>query len=459
MGINEPSQEIANWLPRWKLVRDVVSGQYEIKRGGETYLPRVRTGQSNEEYARFLKATPFFPATARTAQGLLGLWFAKNVVLNAPVLDAIMDVITKDGMSWRDLAKDVCWETVQTNRTGLLIDHPNAPIGADLNAENALAQGLRPFIHVFPGETILRIDYGIVRNRQLPIRVCLQESCERILELKLTNEIYTQTVWTLKDGAWAEGVTTTPVRLGKPLNEIPFVIVSDNTKTKPQPCVLEDLCQLNLSHYIAQGRISALETYGAGVIPVITGITPEKDGNGKDIIPELFFGPGGFLILPDHQAKAFFLEPDGNMSAALNTSKKDLEEQMAKVGARMLAPERVAPEAEATVRMRSAAEDSTNASLAIVYARRLSEAFGWCAWWMGGERTDATLTLNTDYANKGLTAQERTIALAELQAGYRSREDWFYERRDAGIINSSLTFEEEQDRIAADVIDQPTAEL
>lgn len=459
MGINEPSPEIAAWHSRWKIIRDVVAGEHAIKSGRESYLPRSRTGQTDCEYERWLKVTPFFPATSRTAQGNKGLMFAKNVVLNAPILESIAHVLTPDGLSFRDLADEVVWQTQQTNYTGLLVDHPSVA-GAELNAANALELGSRPFIHLYAAEAILETTYGVVRNRRLLVKVRLLESANSVLVLELINGIYRQTVWTKDEtDSWSAKAPTIPRRDGQPLNEIPFVIVSDNTKAQPQASVLEDIARLNLNHYIAQGRIAALEMYGSGVVPVITGMEPEKGPDGKAIMPELFMGPGGFIILPSPDAKAFFLEPAGNMASQLNTSKKDLEEQMAKVGARMLAPERVAPEAVETVRMRSAAEDSTRASLAQLYARRISEALGWCAWWMGGERTDAALTLNTDYQNKGLTAQDRTVAMAELQAGLRSHEDWFYERRDAGLINSSLTFEAEQARIEQDALDRPSAGL
>jgi hypothetical protein len=129
----------------------------------------------------------------------------------------------------------------------------------------------------------------------------------------------------------------------------------------------------------------------------------------------------------------------------------------------MLASEAVAPEAEVTVAMRNAAEDSTTASLALTYAGRISRALSRMAWWMTPGSAaftgqEVTLTLNTDYKNRGMSAQERQVAMAELQAGLRSWEDWFYERRDAGVVNSSLTPEAEKARIEQDSIDRPTTE-
>lgn len=466
MTINTPTPEIAAYHSRFKLVRDVVAGAHRISLGRESYLPRFRANQSDDEYNRFLSTTPFFPATSRTAQGRRGLMFAKNVVLNAPILEPIAHVLTQKGHSWRSVAEQIVYETFQTNWTGLLVDHPAPPIGVELNAANALVEGFRPFLYVYRAESILEATRGLVRNQQLFTRVRLLESNDRVLELTLENGVYVQTVHEQSNGQWRT-TKRIPTKDGKPLNEIPFEIVSDNREDEPQPCVLEDVARLNIAHYVAQGRINALQVFGSGLVPILKGVEPERrivDGVEKVIMPELQFGSNGsYLLLPNKESDFGFLEPRGYMAADLRASAKDLEDKMAKVGARMLAAEAVAPEATETVMMRNAAEDSITGSLAETYAGRISKALSRMAWWMApGDDLftgkEAVLTLNTDYKNAGMTAQERTIAMAELQAGIRSWEDWFYERRDKGVVNSSLTPEAEKARIEADNVDRPTVE-
>lgn len=466
MTITTPTPEIAAYHSRFKMVRDVVAGAHRISLGRESYLPRFRANQSDDEYNRFLSTTPFFPATSRTAQGRRGLMFAKNVVLNAPILEPIAHVLTQKGHSWRSIAEQIVYETFQTNWTGLLVDHPAPPIGVELNAANALVEGFRPFLYVYGAESILEATRGLVRNQQLFTRVRLLESNDRVLELTLENGVYVQTVHEQSNGQWRT-TKRIPTKDGKPLNEIPFEIVSDNREDEPQPCVLEDVARLNIAHYVAQGRINALQVFGSGLVPILKGVEPERrivDGVETIIMPELQFGSNGsYLLLPNKESDFGFLEPKGYMAADLRASAKDLEDKMAKVGARMLAAEAVAPEATETVMMRNAAEDSITGSLAETYAARISKQFSRMAWWMApGDDLftgkEAVLTLNTDYKNAGMTAQERTIAMAELQAGIRSWEDWFYERRDKGVVNSSLTPEAEKDRIEADNVDRPTVE-
>ncbi len=467
MNINEPTPEMAVWHQRAKLVRDVVAGAHAIKAGRETYLPRFRASQADEEYERFLQTTSFFPATSRTAQGRRGLMFAKNVVLNSPSLVAISQVITPQGDDWRSVCEHIVYDTFQTNFTGLLADHPAPLEGVELNAANALELGFRPFLHVFRLESILEVTRGLVRNRQMWVRIRLLETKDRVLELLLVNGEYVQRVHENRNGQWQITKSVRPTKNGVPLNEIPFEIVSDNKAATPQPCILEDVARLNIDHYVAQGRINALQVFGSGLVPILKGVQPEKkvvDGEEVTIMPQLHFGSNGqYLLLPNPESDFGFLEPRGYMAADLRASAKDLEDKMAKVAARMIAPEAVAPEAEVTVKMRNAADDSITGSLAITYAARISRVLSRMAWWMApGDAPfvgdEAKVTLNTDYKNKGMTAQERQVAMAELQAGLRSWEDWFYERKDAGVINSSLTPEQERARIEADNVDRPSAE-
>ena len=457
MNIDEPTPEISAWKSRWQTVRDVVAGEYQIKLGRETYLPRGRTGQGDIEYEKYLGDTPFYPATARTAQGKKGLMFAANVVLQASdEFEQIKETITANGMSIRELAEEVVWETLQTNFTGLLVEHGSKPEGVELNGENAIEEGYRPFIHLYPAETILEATYGVVRNRKQLVRVRVMESKDRVLELLNRNGIYIQRIHNRSNGKWTfEEVI--PDKDGVPFREIPFVIISDNNKACPQPSVLEDIVRLNLNHYRKQGKISAIHMFVSGVIPYIAGIVPENGEDGKPKQPQISFNNQGYIVVPDANTKFGFWEPDGKQIESLERERQHYEEQMAKVGARMLAPERVAPEAEATVALRSAAEDSTNASLALRYASRFSKALTFASRWLDG--TEATYTLNTDYQNRTMNAQEMTAALAMVQAGQISWRTFFFMLRDRKVVNATLTPEEERTNIEQDNIDRPTAEL
>src|SRR6266850_3312541 len=76
-----PSHESA--LPSWSRVRDVLAGEDAVKAAGERYLPRVQS-HSDDEYAAYQQRASFFNATARTAEGYVGLIFRRPPFLKIP---------------------------------------------------------------------------------------------------------------------------------------------------------------------------------------------------------------------------------------------------------------------------------------------------------------------------------------------------------------------------------------
>ena len=80
--------ELVNALNNMEKVRDVVSGEDAIKSKTTRYLPRL-PGHSNDDsgnaaYEIYLEYAHFYPAASRTAQGLRGLVFRKDPVVNIP---------------------------------------------------------------------------------------------------------------------------------------------------------------------------------------------------------------------------------------------------------------------------------------------------------------------------------------------------------------------------------------
>lgn len=360
-NIDDYQDKLSCLKPANQRIRDVVAGNDAIKAAGTTYLPLSRDGQPEAEYKRLKTTTTWFPGTSRTARGYKGLMFARNVVLNAPALEPIKEVITNEFASINDMAEEVVWETLQTNWTGLLVDHPERPVGVDLNAQNALDLNYRPFIHIFPFESFLRVEYRLDGPVRKFSRVVLRETERRILELVVEGGVYVQNVWTQEDGkSWEIAEARVPRRDGKPLTEIPLTIVSDNTKPFPQPSVLTDVALLNIDHYIASSRISNLHMFASGVTPVFTGVTLTANENGDVIPPNIHVGKNGIVMLQAENAKAFFLEPEGHVQAGLEKAKDDIQEMMAKCGAAMIASERnKAPESDTVAARRTASEDST----------------------------------------------------------------------------------------------------
>jgi hypothetical protein len=76
MPVNNTHPDYDFGLPGWLRARDVLAGEDAVKSAGEKYLPRLDS-QSDEEFLAYRKRASFFNATARSAEGFIGLIFRR----------------------------------------------------------------------------------------------------------------------------------------------------------------------------------------------------------------------------------------------------------------------------------------------------------------------------------------------------------------------------------------------
>jgi hypothetical protein len=83
MAVNSTHPEYDASGPDWSRARDVLSGEDAVKAAGEKYLPRLDC-QSDGEFAAYRQRASFFNATARTAEGYVGLMFRRPPFIKIP---------------------------------------------------------------------------------------------------------------------------------------------------------------------------------------------------------------------------------------------------------------------------------------------------------------------------------------------------------------------------------------
>ena len=117
----------------WLSARDVFAGEAAVKAAGERYLPKLDS-QSSDEYNAYRARASFFNATARTADGFVGLIFRREPTFKLPensagvgrALAAFVDDADMLGTSLSAYAKNVVTEVVAVGRAGTLVAHyPN----------------------------------------------------------------------------------------------------------------------------------------------------------------------------------------------------------------------------------------------------------------------------------------------------------------------------------------------
>lgn len=83
MAVNTTHPEYDANLPAWLRARDVLAGEDAVKAGVGKYLSRL-DDQTDEEYQAYRARASFFNATARTADGYLGLVFRRPPFVKVP---------------------------------------------------------------------------------------------------------------------------------------------------------------------------------------------------------------------------------------------------------------------------------------------------------------------------------------------------------------------------------------
>jgi hypothetical protein len=277
MSVNSTHPEYDASLPAWLRARDVIAGEDSVKSGGEKYLPRLES-QTDEEYLAYRARASFFNASARTAEGYVGLIFRRPPFVKLPekssALGKAMAAFANDadmlGTPLGNYAKNVVREIVAVGRAGTLVDWE----GGDEN---------RVYASLYAAENILNWRVERINGRNVLTLVVLYEPTggvvdtddefavatrEQIRVLKLVprasddgsgRRTYSCQVelWQPKvkgkkrdKPEWEKIDTRIPLRLGKPLPLVPFVFHGPRHFTPDvDKLPLGDVIAVNLDHY------------------------------------------------------------------------------------------------------------------------------------------------------------------------------------------------------------------
>ena len=458
------------WYPYWQHCRDCIMGTPAIKSQAkrEYYLRPLDSHKNNpEEYEKYVKDSPFYNATKRTAKAYSGLIMRKKPTIELPqvMLDNGGQDITSSMLKW------ALNEVIAVNRAGLFIDY-------QINSENmtiAQAQmaGAMPDISYWPAETIIRAEEIKVNSAlSLTSRVILSYmtiekdpadefrdiyiSNVKVLDLD-ENGYYRQRHWYTRNesdaAGWAGGEPIYPLMNGQRMRFIPFQFVDseENTPEIKEPPLL-DIVELNLADYV----LSASMAHGEFLIGIPTPVIaaddyPTKyDDNGQvNSEPKIELGPKGLLPLPSGSSWGF-LAFNGDGLASVRQSREDKKQEMAQLGARILQPDKRVAEAAETARIHRTGEYSVLAELALSVSAAVEQVERWRAQWMGIPEDEIFVQLNTDFMPGILSGQDLTAIVGAWQSGAMSYETLFENLQRGEIIRSEKTVLEEQEAIEAE---------
>lgn len=450
-------------LDKWERCSDAFDGQDAVHAKRTKYLPKL-IDQEEESYRSYLTRATFYNATLRTSLALMGLLTRKAPSIAVPkVTEESFTNVSMDGQPLSALILTVLRGIFREGRIGLLVDFPTtSPAG--ITVAEAQYSNSRPYIRSYCAKSIRNWKTDVINNVEILSLVVLGETFnyyinefeyeerDRYRVLSLIDGVYTQRVYEVTgDGkdVLIEGPIT-PLKNGAPMNTIPFFIINSNdvSASVSDPPLL-DLVNLNMAHY----RVTADYEHGCHFTglptPVISGHHVQSEGE------KLYIGSTAAWVFPDSSAKAYFLEFTGQGLEALERNLQAKQDQMAVIGARLLANEKKAVETATTASIRQSGENSGLSTIREVVSGGLTLALQTYSEWLTGSDEKVSIELNKDFTGIPLTAPEITALVSAWQSGAISHETLFENFKSGELYDDDDVFEDEQEKIDANPPSNP----
>ena len=451
----------------WSRARDVLAGEDAVKAAGEKYLPRLDL-QADGEFLAYRRRAAFFNATARSAEGFIGLIFRRPPFVKVPdsqsgvgrALAGFANDADMLGTTLAGYAKNVVTEVVGLGRAGSLVDW-----------EGEIEK--RAYVSLYSAEQILNWRVERVNGRNVPTLIVLSENIVgqdgdgfelslqpqiRALKLVPSGEQdvsgrrayhYQVEIWRPKEAKrrnakveWELVETRTPLRLGKPLPLIPFVLHGPrHSRSDVDRPPLRDIIAVNLDHY----RLNADYKHGVHFTAL-----PTAWVSGFDKGASLRIGSSTAWVSETIGATAGYLEFTGQGLTTFERAMDRDERLMAVLGSRLLEDQKKVGETAEAILLRQSGENSVLSAIATSVSESLTQVLRWVFWWNSTEEIPDAITsasvliqLNTDFSLKGMSSQDLQAVVAAWQAGAVSRDTMFELFRKGEILPDGRTNQDE----------------
>jgi len=446
--------------PQWKKCRDAAKGQRAVHDAGTEYLPML-TEQTGAEYKAYKLRAQFFNATWRTIQALSGMLFRKPPEVEVPAsCEPFLEDITAGGKDFTTFAQQIALEIEQVGRVGILVDRsPESTEG--LSQADAQRLNLRPSMNCYKTESIINWKTERINNKVQLSLVVLRENTDipdlgnefehktevhyRVLDLVKSEEgtlSHRVRIFKIEDGEDIQiGGDLYPVMDNKNLSEIPFFFIStDDTTPEVEEPPLIDLVDANYAHY----RLDADLKHGLH----FTGLpTPQVFGHTPPEGEKISIGSTTFQCFSDPDTSSQYLEFTGQGLSGISNEKEKIAEQMAILGARMLAVEKKDSETAQTATIHRAGENSILESASVNISIGLTQAMTLFCAWAGSPHSTVSVTLNKDFVPTYMNPQELKEWTVALISGSISEQEYFWTLQQREAVPLDMTFEEHQEQL------------
>ncbi|MBL4700123.1 MAG: DUF4055 domain-containing protein [Phycisphaeraceae bacterium] len=420
----------SDFTDRWRVMRDVVEGEDQVKERGDEYLPKP-DGMSDPAFTAYKKRAEFPDIVASTIRGMVGLMTEQDLAIELPkALEGLREKATKSGVTLNGLYRRIIREVLIAGRFGLL---------SDLDSEG------NPILSGYVAEAVMNWDVDADENLSL---VSLNETEQRRSDDNVWGEHGACRELSIVDGVAmysligsiagrSDGDESELVPLSKkgnrPLDFLPFVFIDTNDLTpEPDEVPLYGLarCAIALYQLSADYRKTLFQTSQPQAW--ISGISP-------DDAPKVV--GAGVWVLPQN-AQAGYLEFAGAGAGAQRQAMTDKRLEAVQLGAKLFESTNNSAESGEALKTRFVSETATLKIIAKTAASGLEKALKNLAVWLGANPDEVVVRPHTDWADHSLDPNGINSLVNSWQSAALPKEDMFLKLQQGGIIRPELTFEE-----------------
>lgn len=457
MPVSTEHPDYQKYLPTWTQTRDAVKGSVAVKEKKHKYLPvpdnssgDERKGTETVRYRQYIKRALYANFTGRTKNALVGAAFRKNPLIELPEgLQYLINDATGDGLSLTQMAKDELSNVLETGRSVLLVDYPQAD--ENLSAEDVARLDLRASIIPYTCEQVINWKTDVRRGRKVITSVVIAEyymagddefdhSKEvQYRVLRLRPDGYTQQLYRENEPYTAEFY---PKKAdGSNWDEIPIMFVgSKNNDSTIDDAPLCDIAEINIAHFrnsadyeescFLVGQPSLFLTHSLS-------LEQFREYNPQGI---KLGSRAGHVLGESGSASLLQANPNQLVMEAM----KAKEDQMVAIGARIIT-DRADRETAEAARIRFASENSVLGDV----VGNMSEAITKCVMYVGefmGVDADSTrFEINREFYDKSIDPQLIMSMVTLLDREIVAEQDIFDRLKSAGIVNPERTIEDVRD--------------
>jgi hypothetical protein len=328
--------------------------------------------------------------------------------------------------SFHELFKSIVEDVIVSGRVPLLVDRP--------------VEGGRAYISHYKSENLT--NWSMDPTGNVDMAVLTEENYEPAAADMFKMDLVTtyRAMYLDSDGVYritmygkdakatsaSQGVTLTPNIKGEVIRELPMTIITPQGISAQvfKPPIL-DIAEVNLSHY----RTSADLEHGRHWVSLPTPVVSGVDGG-----TVLRVGSQTAWVLPDKDAKAYYLEFVGQGLQSLEKALAEKQAQMTLFSAQLMNTSTRGSESSDVIKLRFASDAATLASIAHAVEAGLNRVYKTIALWEGYDPNEVNVSLDKEFINTSLTAAEIQALTKSFVDGAIDEETYIFNLKRGGLV-------------------------